>query len=102
MQITSFSRSQIPFKVIPLFGTGHTLLRVILQLPTWRRFFPLAQKEQTGTAFTELKLLFAIIMLQIGGQLPGLLSKNKKMKKMYVIPKSAVAFHFAAVELWNY
>ena len=26
---------------------------------------------------------------------------EKKKKKMCVIPKSAVAFHFAAVELWN-
>ena len=30
------------------------------------------------------------------------LSKNKKMKEMCVFPKSAVVFHFAAVELWNY
>ena len=28
--------------------------------------------------------------------------ENKKMKEMCVIPKSAVVFHFAAVELWNY
>ena len=62
----------------------------------------LARKEQTRAAFAELKLLFAIIMTQIGWQLPGLLSKNKKMEEMCVIPKSAVVFHFAAVELWNY
>ena len=31
-----------------------------------------------------------------------MLLKNKKMKEMCVIPKSAVVFHFAAVELWNY
>ena len=35
-------------------------------------------------------------------KLPGLLLKNKKMKEMSVIPKSAVVFHFAPVELWNY
>ena len=28
--------------------------------------------------------------------------ENKKMTEMCVIPKSAVVFHFAAVELWNY
>ena len=32
----------------------------------WRRFFPLARKERTRAAFAELKLLFAIIMPQIG------------------------------------
>ena len=62
---------------------------------------PLARKEQTRAAYAELQLLFAIIMSQIGLQLPGLLSKNKKMKEMRVIPNSAVVFHFAAVELWN-
>ena len=41
-------------------------------------------------------------MPQIGLQLPGLPSKNKEMKEMCVIPKSAVVFHFAVVELWNY
>ena len=87
-----------PFKVIPLFCTAHPLLRITLLHPRWRRFFPLARKEQTRPAFTELKLLFAIIMPQIGWQLPGLLSKNKKMKEMCVIPNSAVVFHFAAVE----
>ena len=30
------------------------------------------------------------------------IEKQEKMKEMYVIPKSAVVFHFAAVELWNY
>ena len=39
------------------------------------------RKEQTRAA-AELKLLFAIIMPQIGWQLPGLLLKNKKMKEM--------------------
>ena len=34
--------------------------------------------------FAELKLLSAIIMQQIGLQLPGLLPKNKKMKKRWV------------------
>ena len=41
-------------------------------------------------------------MLQIGWKLPGLLSKNEKIKEMCMIPKSAGVFHFAAVELWNY
>ena len=89
-------------KVIPLFCTAHRLLRITLGYRRWRRFFPLSRKEKTRVAFAELKLLFAITMPQIGWQLPGLLSKNKKMKEMYVIPKSAVVFHFAAVELWNY
>ena len=89
-------------KVIPLFCTAHPLLRITLLHPRWRRFFLLARKQQTRATFAELKLLFAIIMLQIGLQLPSLPSKNKKMKEICVIPKSAVAFHFAAVELWNY
>ena len=52
--------------------------------PGWRPFFPL---EQTRAALVERKLLFcrakAFIrnMPQIGWQLPGLLSKNKEMKK---------------------
>ena len=53
-------------KVIPLFCTAHPLLRITLLHPRWRRFFPLARKEQTRAAFAELNLLFAIIMLQIG------------------------------------
>ena len=53
-------------KVIPLFCTAHPLLRITLPHPRWRRFFPLARKEQTRTAFVELKLLFVIIMPQIG------------------------------------
>ena len=79
-------------KVIPLFCTAHPLLRITLPHPRWRRFFPLARKEQTRAAFAELKLLFAIIMPQIGWQLPGLLSKNENMKEMWVIPKSAEWF----------
>ena len=85
-----------------MFCTAHPLLRITLLHPRRRRFFPIARKQQTSAAFAELKLLFAIIMPQIGLQLPGLLSKNKKMKEVCVIPKSAVVFHFAAVELWNY
>jgi len=46
--------------------------------PRWRRFFLLGQKEKTRAAFAELKLLFAMIMPQIGRQLRGLLWKNKK------------------------
>ena len=53
-------------KVIPLFCTAHPLLRITLQHSRWRRFFLLARKEQKGAAFAELKLLFAIIMPQIG------------------------------------
>ena len=79
-------------KVIPLFCTTHPLLRITLRHPRWRGFFPLARKEQTMVSFAELKLLFAIIMPQIGWQLPGLLSKNKNMKEMWVIPKSAEWF----------
>ena len=89
-------------KVIPLFCTAHPLLRITLRHPRWRRFFLLARKEQTRAAFAEVKLLFAIIMPQFGWQVPGLLSKNKKIKEICVIPKSAVVFHFAAVELWNF
>ena len=79
-------------KVIPLFCTTHPLLRITLRHPRWRGFFPLARKEQTMVSFAELKLLFAIIMPQIGWQLPGLLSKNKNMKEMWVIQKSAEWF----------
>ena len=96
------NRNLIIIKVIPLFCIAHPLLRIRFRHPRWRRFFPLARKEQTRAAFAELKLLFAIIMSQIGRQLPCLLSKDKKMKEMCVIPKSAAIFHFAAVELWNY
>ena len=53
-------------KVIPLFCTAHPLLRITMLHPRWRRFFPLARKERTRAAFAELKLLFAIIMPQIG------------------------------------
>ena len=38
------------FKVIPLFCTAHPLLRIVLLHPRWRRFFPLARKEQTSRA----------------------------------------------------
>ena len=69
------------FKVIPLFCTAHPLLRITMLHPRWRRFFPLARKERTRAAFAEQKLLLAIIMPQIGWQLPGLLSKNKEMTK---------------------
>ena len=89
-------------KVIPLFCTVHSLLRITLPHPRWWRFFSLARKEQARAAFAELKLLFAIIMPQVGRQLPGLLSKDKKMKEMFVIPKSAVILHLAVIELWNY
>ena len=53
-------------KVIPLFCTAHPLLRITMLHSRWRRFFPLARKERTRAAFAELKLLFAIIMPQIG------------------------------------
>ena len=48
-----------------LFCTAHPLLRIILRHPRWWWFFPLERKEQTRATFAELKLLFAIIMLQI-------------------------------------
>ena len=50
------------------------------------------QKEQTRAAFAELNLLFAIIMPQIGWQLPGLLSKNKEMKKKVSDPAVCSGF----------
>ena len=53
-------------KVIPLFLTAQPLRGITLRHPRWRRFFLLARKEQTRAAFAELKLLFAIIMPQIG------------------------------------
>ena len=53
-------------KVIPLFCTAHPLLCITLRHPRWRRFLPLAGKEQTRAAFAELKLLFTVIMPQIG------------------------------------
>ena len=79
-------------KVIPLFCTAQPLLHIIWRHPRWRRFFPIARKEQIRTTFAEPKLIFAIITPQIDWQLPGFLSKNKKMKEMCVIPKSAVVF----------
>ena len=95
IEATQFSilcfKALICIKVIPLVYTAHPLLRIILRHPRRRRFFPLARKEQTRAAFAEL-------MPQIGWQLPGLLSKNKKMKEISVIPEFAVVFHFAAVE----
>ena len=39
--------------VIPLFCSAHPLLRITLRHPRWRRFFPLARKEQTRAAFAE-------------------------------------------------
>ena len=75
------TKPNTPIKVIPLFCTAQTLLRIILRHPRWRRFFPLARKEQTRDAFAELKLSFAIIMPQIGWQLAGLLSETRKWKK---------------------
>ena len=68
-------------KVIPWFCIAQPFLRITLRHPRWRRFFTLAREGQTRAAFAELKLLFEITMPQIALQLPGLLSKNKKMKK---------------------
>ena len=86
-------------KVIPWFCIAQPFLRITLRHPRWRRFFTLAREGQTRAAFAELKLLFEIIMPQIAVQLPGLLSKNKKMKKMCVIRKSAAESHLAVFEL---
>ena len=83
------NKPKTSFKVSPLFCTAHPLLRITLRHRRWRWFFPLARKQQTKAAFAALKLLFAIIMPPIGS---GLLLKNKKMKEMCVIPKSAVVF----------
>ena len=97
-----YDYSRTCIKGIPLFCTAHPLLRITLRHSRWRRFLPLARKEQTRAAFAGLKLLFSTLMPEIDWQLPGLPSKNKKMKEMCAISKSAVVFHFAAVELWNY
>ena len=53
-------------KVIPLFSIAHPLLRITLPHPRWQQFFLLAQKEQTRAALAEVKVLFSIIMPQIG------------------------------------
>ena len=87
------------FKVIPLFCTAHPLLCITLPHPRWRRFFPLGRKEQTRVSFAELKLLFAIIMPQIGWQLAGLLSKNKKMKEKCVFPNTLFKFNFCVGDI---
>ena len=78
-----------------LFCIAQPFLGITLRHPRWRRFFTLAREGQTRAAFTELKLLFEITMPQIALQLPGLLSKNKKMKKICVIRKSAAESHLA-------
>ena len=63
----NFQKSQMPGG---LPGGGMLKLRFdrYITLPhlRWRRFFPLARKEQTRAAFEQLNLLFAIIMPQIG------------------------------------
>ena len=78
------------FKVIPLFCTAHPLLR----------FFPLAGKEQTRATFAELKLSFAIENAadQLTASWSAIEKQENENKKCV---KSAVVFHFAAVELWN-
>ena len=43
-----------------MFCTAHPLLRITLRHLRWRRFFPLARKEQKRAAFEELKLSFAL------------------------------------------
>ena len=45
------NRNLIIIKVIPLFCTAHPLLRIRFRHPRWRRFFPLARREQTRAAF---------------------------------------------------
>ena len=50
-------------RVIPLFCTAPSTAQ---NIATWRRYFPLARKEQTSAAFAELKLLFTITMPQTG------------------------------------
>ena len=53
------------------------LRSITLPHSRWRRFVPPARTEQTRVSFAELKLLFAIIMPQIGWELPDLLRKWK-------------------------
>ena len=43
------------FKVIPLFCTAHTLLRITLRHPRWRGLFLLARKEQNKGRFCRAK-----------------------------------------------
>ena len=93
----------VRIKVIPLLCTAHPLLRITLRHPRWRRFFPLARKAANKGSFCRAKAFIRSNNTADWQQLPGLLSKKKKEnERMCVIPKSAAAFHFAAVELWNY
>ena len=80
------------FKVIPLFCTAQPVLRITLRHPRWRLFFRLAQKGQRRPAFAEIQLLFVIRMLQIGLQLPSLLSKKQGNEKKLGEPEVCSGF----------
>ena len=58
----------------------------------------LARKEQTRAAFAELKPLLAC---RRSAESLLVWYRRRKWNKMYLISKSAVVFHFGAVELWN-
>ena len=89
-------------KVIPLFCTAHPLLRITLPYPRWWRFFSLARKEKNKGRFSRAK---AFIRNNNAADQPTaswFAIEKQENKEMCVILKSAVVFHFAAVELWNY
>ena len=63
---------------------------------------PTSAKRTNKGPFCRAKASIRNNSATVGWQLPGLLSKNKKTKEVCVIPKSAVVFHFAAVDCWNF
>ena len=90
------------FKVVPLFCTAHPLLRITLRYPRWRGSFPLARKEQNKGRFCRAKAFIRNNNATDRLKASWLAIEKQEMKEMCLIPKSAVVFHFAAVELWNY
>ena len=79
-------------------------MRIILRHPRWRRLVPLTRKEQTRAAFVVCRAKAFIRYNNAADRLIASWSAFEKQgngKKMCVIQKSAVVFHFAAVELWN-
>ena len=82
-------------KVIPLFCTAHNIATSKMAAV----LLSCAKRTNKG-CFCRAKAF--IRHNNVADRPTGLLSKNKKMKEMCVIPKSAVVFHFATVELWNY
>ena len=59
----------------------------------------MALKEQTRAAFAAF-ILHNNVAVRLTASW-SVIEKQKNEKKMCVITKSAVVFHFAAVELWN-